>query len=59
VTGDVAGWKLAVRALEAMHRQPKLAQIVRALDSPSRLASRLDRRQKQRHQDADDRQHNQ
>ena len=37
--------------------QPNLLEIVRALGPPRRFASRLHRRQEQRHQDTDDRDH--
>ena len=39
--------------------KPEILEIVGASRSPSRLARGLDRRQQQRHEDADDRNHDQ
>ena len=38
-----------------LDRQADLLEVVHALVPPGRLACRLDRRQQQRHEDADDR----
>ena len=46
-------------AFVVVHRQRQLPQIVLALAPPRRLARRLNRRQQQRHQDADDGDHHQ
>ena len=50
---------MAVELLEIEHRQPELLEVVLALRLPRGLAGRLHRRQQQRDQDADDRNHHQ
>jgi hypothetical protein len=47
------------RLLEIQHRQGQVMQIVRTLRAASRFTSGLDRRQEQRNQDANDRDHDQ
>jgi len=46
--------QLAIHVVKVVHRQRPLPQIVYAFGPPRRLASGLNRRQKQRYQDADD-----
>ena len=54
-----AGGKKRLFALVVQHGQPDLMQVVQALRPSSRLAGRLHRRQQQRDEDADDRNHHQ
>ena len=45
----------AIGAMKVMHCQTNLLQVVVALRTPCRLARRLNGRQQQRHENADDR----
>ena len=45
------------RLLVVVQRDPELLQVVRALAAAGRLAGLLDRREQERDQDADDRDH--
>ena len=56
---ESAGGKHAVRIVIVLRRQGELLQVVDATGPPGRLAGRLDRRQQQRDQDADNGNHHQ
>jgi hypothetical protein len=52
-----AVWKHLVGVSVIVHRDTELFELVRALHPPRRLAGRLHRRQQERDQDANDRDH--
>jgi hypothetical protein len=53
----IAGWEKPFRQLVALDRQPDLLHVIRAGATPSRFARALNCREQERHQHADDRDH--